>query len=90
MFFVQFFYDNFRLCVTLVTYLFQFFQRQGTIAWRTCFGQKYIACGDKMFFGGFWPISSNILMLYGQVLLYEHYFLFINEKMNLKFRHQNF
>ena len=35
-------------------------------------------------FGGFWPISSNILMLYGQVLLYEHNLLFISEKMNLK------
>ena len=41
-------------------------------------------------FGSFWPISSNILMLYGQILLYEHYLLFINEKMNLKFWHQNF
>ena len=41
-------------------------------------------------FGGFLPISSNILMLYGQVLLYEHYLLFINEKMNLKLWHQIF
>ena len=30
------------------------------------------------------PISSNILMLYGQVLLYEHYLLFINEKNGFK------
>ena len=31
-------------------------------------------------FGGFWPISSNLLMLYGQVLLYEQYlFLWVNE-----------
>ena len=35
-------------------------------------------------FGGFWPISSNILMLYGQVLLYEHNLLFINEKNEFK------
>ena len=56
---------------------------------KSCFGH----------FGPFWvkntlhvvtkwcfrPISSNILMLYGQVLLYEHYFMFINVKMNLKF-----
>ena len=41
-------------------------------------------------FGRFWPIYSNILMLYGQVLLYEHYLLFINEKMNWKFWHQIF
>ena len=58
---------------------------------RPFWGQKYIACGDKMvFFGAFWPISSNILMLYGQVVLYEQYLLFIYEKVNLKFWHQNF
>ena len=44
-------------------------------------GQKYIACGNKNgVFGGFWQISSNLLMLYGQVLLYEQYLLFIYEK----------
>ena len=35
-------------------------------------------------FRGFWPISSNLLMLYGQVLLHEQYLLFINEKNEFK------
>ena len=30
-------------------------------------------------FGGFWQISSNLLMLYGQVLLYDHYLLLMSE-----------
>ena len=41
-------------------------------------------------FGGFWPISSNILILYGQFLLYEQYLWFVYKKKNLKFWHQNF
>ena len=44
-------------------------------------GKKYIACGDKMvFLLGFWSIYSKLLMLYGQVLLYEHYSSFIKKK----------
>ena len=44
-------------------------------------GQKYIACGDKMmFYEIFGQFLTNLLMLYGQVLLYENYLLFINEK----------
>ena len=63
----------------------------GTAYMEICTSKFYKLCtklhlGEKEKFIN----SSNILLLYGQVLLYEHYLLFINKKMNLKFWHQNF
>ena len=48
-------------------------------------GQKYIACGDKVVFSEVIGQFLHQQMLYGQVLLFEHNLLFINEKMSLKF-----